>query len=130
MSALSHIAILLFMGFMTGCDADHDFPCPGPGYPSFPNCPTNFLLKVVNFDVNSGQVEVLYPRDLPKDRLPNPPGKPGKNEPIKIYVRDLKGLAEAGRLQKGKTYVFHNGNGSPFFEVFPEGHELFTKRQY
>jgi hypothetical protein len=129
MSALRHIAILLFMGLITGCDADHDFKCPGPGYPSFPNCPTNFLLEVVDVDPNSGQVEVVYPQGLPRDRLPNPPDQARKDH-IKIYVRDLKMLADAGRLKKGKVYVFHNGNGSPFFEVFPEGQELFTKRQY
>jgi hypothetical protein len=134
MSALRHIAILAFMVLVTGCT---DYDCPGPGYPSFPNCPTNFLFKVVAVDSSSGQVDVVYPKDLPEDR------QPGINQTVtervrndpnyekhKIYVRDLKMLVETGRLKVGSIYVFHNGNGSPFFEVFPEGYELFTQRQY
>jgi hypothetical protein len=126
MSVLRYIAILSFMALITGCDAYEadDYECSPPGYPSYPNCPTNYLFKVVKVvDLGSGQVEVVYP-----DRLYKRQGRrkdttyPGP--PYKIYVRDLKMLVETGRLKEEKEYVFHNGNGSPFFEVFPETYEL------
>jgi hypothetical protein len=124
MSVLRYIAILSFMALITGCEAD-DYECTPPGYPSFPNCPTNFLFKVIDVDPDSGQVEVVYSEKIPylkKD--PRPANKKWAAESHKIYVRDLETLVKKGRLVKGKEYVFHNGNGSPFFEVFPEGHVL------
>ena len=125
MFVLRHIAILGFLALITGCA--HHPPCGGPGQPTFPKCPTNYLLKVIKIDLATGLVTGKV-----SDRIPDVKERRERDKDLarrletayQFYVRDLNALVAAGRLKEGKEYVFHNGNGSPFLEVFPEGLEL------